>query len=240
MVTLITGSEGRLGTELKKVFPVALVPTLNELNITDRDSVFKYIEKNKPDIIIHAAAMTSAEGCKKNPEKAWQTNVEGTRTLLKSLKKINPDGYFIYISTAGVFKCDRGNYGEDDCPNPVNFYCLTKLCGEVVVQDFDNTLIVRTNFVPKGKWPHGKAFIDRFGTYLYTDDVAGAIKDVVVHKLTGIVHICGDKKLSMYDLAKLSDPKVEKITLKEHGGITLPKDMSLVTKIWHPYRLGGK
>lgn len=240
MVMLITGGEGRLGTELKKVFPDALTPTLKELDITDEDSVIKYIEKNKPETIIHVAAMTSAEECKKNPEKAWQTNVEGTRNLVKSLKKVNPNGYFIYISTAGVFKCDKGDYAEDDCPNPVNLYCLTKLCGEVVVQDFNNTLVLRTNFVPKGKWTHGKAFTDRFGTYLYTDDVARAIQDVVSHKLTGVVHVCGDKKLSMYDLAKLSDPKVEKITLKEYGGTELPKDMSLITKIWHPYKLGGK
>lgn len=240
MVMLITGGEGRLGTELKKVFPDSLVPTLNELDITDRDSVFKYIEKNKPDIIIHAAAMTDAEKCEKDPKRAWETNVEGTRNILKSLKKVHPDSYFIYISTAGVFKCDRGNYAEDDIPSPVNFYCLTKLCGEIIVQDFDKTLIVRTNFVPRGKWPHDKAFTDRFGTYLYTDNVARAIKDVIEHKLVGIVHICGDKKLSMYELAKISSPNVEKMTLKEYKGVNLPRDMSLITKVWHPYKLQGK
>lgn len=239
MTILITGGSGRLGSELKKVFPNALFPKIKELNITDVSSVFKYIKKNKPDIIIHAAAMTDAEKCEKEPKKAWETNVEGTRRLLKIFKKFNPDGYFIYISTAGVFKGDRGNYAEDDCPNPVNFYCLTKFCGEIVVQDFDKTLIIRTNFVPRGKWSHDKAFIDRFGTYLYIDDVAMAIKEVVDHKLTGIVHICGDEKFSMYELARLSNSKVGKITLMKYNGVSLPRDMSLVTKVWHPYKLGG-
>jgi len=240
MVMLITGASGRLGTELKKVFSDSLTPDLDEFDLTDKEKVSKYIEKNKPEIIIHAAAMTDAEMCEKNPKEAWKINVEGTRLLLDIFRKINPDGCFIYISTAGVFKCDRGNYAEDDAPNPVNFYCLTKLCGEVVTQGFDNTLIIRTNFVPKGKWPYEKAFIDRFGTYLYTDDVVRAIKDVIEHKLTGIVHICGDKKLSMYEFAKLSDPNVGKITLKDYKGVELPKDMSLITKVWHPYKLGGK
>lgn len=240
MVVLITGGSGRLGSELKKVFPDALAPALNELDITDRDNVLKYIKKNIPEIIIHAAAMTDAEKCEKDPKKAWKTNVEGTRNLLRSFKKFKPDGYFIYISTAGVFKGDRGNYAEDDCPNPVNFYCLTKLCGEITVQDFEKTLIVRTNFTPRGKWPYDKAFTDRFGTYLYVDDVARAIKDVIVHKLIGIVHICGDKKLSMYEFAKLSDSNVGKIALKKYGNVDLPKDISLITKVWHPYKLGGK
>ncbi len=240
MIVLITGGSGRLGSELKKVFSDSLAPSLNELDITKRDNVFKYIEKNKPEIIIHTAAMTDAENCEKKPKQAWEINVEGTRILLKGFKKFNPDGYFIYISTAGVFRCDRGNYAEDDCPNPMNFYCLTKLCGEIIAQDFKKILIVRTNFVPRGKWPYEKAFADRFGTYLYTDDVARAIKDVVEYKLLGFVHVCGDKKLSMYELAKLSDPNVEKITLKEYRGAGLPKDMSLITKVWHPYKLGGK
>lgn len=240
MVMLITGGCGRLGSELKKVFSGALFPTADELDITDENKIFDYIKKNKPETIIHAAAMTDAEKCEKEPKKAWETNVEGTRKLLKTFKKFNPDGYFIYISTAGVFKGNRGNYAEDDCPNPANFYCLTKLCGEIVTQGFDKTLIIRTNFVPRGKWPYGKAFTDRFGTYLYADDVARAIKDVVEHKLIRIVHICGDKKLSMYELAKLSDPNVEKTTLKNHKGANLPSDMSLVTKVWHLYKLNGR
>lgn len=237
MKVLITGASGRLGGELKKVFPGALTPTRSELDVTERSRVFSYIKRNRPDVVIHAAAMTDAKECESDQKKAWGTNVEGTGTLLKAFKKFNPDGYFVYISTAGVFKGDGGDYAEDDCPNPINFYCLTKLCGEIITGCFENTLILRTNFVPRGKWPHKKAFTDRFGTYLYTDDVAKAVKDVVERRLVGIVHVCGDEKLSMYDVAKFYDKGVEKTTLDEHGHVKLPKNMSLVTKIWHPYRI---
>lgn len=239
MVTLITGGSGRLGSEFRKVFPDALFPSKKEMDITDLRSVVKYVNENRPDIIIHAAAMTDAEQCEKEQKNAWETNVEGTKRLLKTFKEFDPDGYFVYISTAGVFSGDRGNYAEDDFPNPVNFYCFTKLCGEIIVQGFDKTLVVRTNFVPRGKWPHDKAFTDRFGTYLYVEDVAEAIKDVVEHKLFGIVHICGNRKLSMYELAKISNHIIEKMTMKDYKGPKLPKDMSLVTKVWHPYGLGG-
>lgn len=238
---MITGGSGRLGSELRKAFPEAVAPSSSEMDIVDAPSVSKLLSKTKPDAVIHAAAMTDANECELNRELAWKTNVEGTANVLKAFKSANPEGYFVYISTAGVFKCDRGNYDESALDyDPVNFYCLTKFCGESLVRGFDNTLIVRTNFVQRGTWPHPKAFTDRFGTYLYADDVAAALEEVVSKKPVGTLHIVGDKRMSMYELARLTTPGVGKTTLAELGGkaVNLPKDMSLVTKVWHSYIIG--
>lgn len=239
MNIIITGGSGRLGKELRLVFPDALFPSSSELDITNENSIVSYIKTHSPDMIIHAAAMTDARACEKDPKRAWDTNVEGTRRLIRAFKKSSPEGYFVYISTAGVFKGDSGGYKETDCPNPVNFYCLTKLIGEMIVTGHNNVLIIRTNFVPRGKWPHEKAFTDRFGTYLYPDDVANAIKELIDNTMTGIVHVCGDKKMSMYEIAKIDNPKISSMTAENYDDVNLPRDMSLLTERWHTYKLGG-
>jgi len=237
----VTGGSGRLGKELHAAFPQAAFPSSDEMDVKDAEAAHDYFKKAVPSVVIHAAAMTDANACEKDRDLAWRTNVEGTVNALKAFKAANPDGYFVYVSTAGVFKCDKGGYDESSQDyGPANFYCLTKLCGEAVVRRFGNTLIARTNFVPREPWPHPKAFTDRFGTYLYADDVADALKEIVGKGITGVVHVCGDRRMSMHELAKLSTPGVGETTLAELGSeaVKLPKDMSMITKVWHPYRLG--
>jgi dTDP-4-dehydrorhamnose reductase len=239
MKVLITGGNGRLGSELKRVFPEAVAPDASEMDVTDETSVATFIAKARPDAVIHAAALTDAQECERDRRKAWDVNVNGTQNVLSEFRKAVPGGYFVYISTAGVFDCERGGYSESAVDfGPVNFYCLTKLCGEIVSSGTGDSLIIRTNFVQRGKWPHAKAFTDRFGTYLYTDDAAIAIKEVVDRRMTGVVHVCGDRKMSMHELAALSSKNVGRMSLGEYAGVPLPKDMSLVTERWHTYKLG--
>lgn len=231
MATLITGASGKLGRELKKVYPGALAPTHEELNLTDAEAVYNYLSNHKPDVVIHTAALTGIRECEENRELAWKTNVLATRDLIKASLAFTSGCYFIYISTACVFYGDRGNYAEDDIPYPKNFYSLTKLLGEFAVGlNQASRLIIRTNFVPRQRWPYTKAFTDRWGTYLFADDLALAIKKVTDQKLTGLVHICGKEKLSMYELARITTPDIQPMTLAEYAGPPLTQDMSLVSK----------
>lgn len=166
----------------------------------------------------------------------WETNVRGTEFLIETLLQQNPHCYFVYVSTACVFYGDRGFYAEDDIPRPKNFYGLTKLVGEYVARRLPSHLIIRTNFVPRVPWPYPKAFVDRFGTYLYADDVARAVKDVLSKQLTGTVHIAGNRRLSMFELARMTTPSVEPMSVQE---ITLPLtvDMTLTSNRISRYRL---
>ena len=128
-------------------------------------------------------------------------------------------------------------YKESSIPYPENFYALTKLVGEHEVRRLPEFLIVRTNFVSKEKWPYPKAFTDRFGTYLFADGVAKGIQDVQKEKLQGIIHIVGDKKISIYELAKITTPDVQPMTIKEYSGPKLTMDMSLDTERWKKYKI---
>ena len=103
--------------------------------------------------------------------------------------------------------------------------------------NLERWLIIITNFIPRERWPYPKAFIDRWGTYLFADDLALAIKQVINQKLTGIVHICGEDKVSMYQLAKITTPDIKPMTLAEYSGPPLTEDMTLSSKRILPFKL---
>jgi dTDP-4-dehydrorhamnose reductase len=189
LVILITGGTGILGKELQTIFPNALIPSHSVLDISNRKNVFDFLECNDIDTIIHTAAKTSVRQCEEEKSLAWLTNVDGTKNLVDASLDSNSKIKFLYVSTACVFDGHTGMYDENSIPYPENFYALTKLIGEQHVSKLDESLILRTNFVGRMKWPYPKAFTDRFGTYLFADDVAKGIADVVQKNLTGIIHI---------------------------------------------------
>ena len=235
MTVLITGSTGALGSELEKIFPDSLPPTHKDFDICNRIGVKDFFSTHKIDTVIHTAALTTVRGCEENKSQAMQVNVEGTHNLVTEFKNSNPEGKFVYVSTACVFDGHSGMYDESSIPYPKNFYSLTKLLGEYAVNPIKNSLIIRTNFIAKKKWPYPKAFTDRFGTYLFADQVSLGIKDVLNENLNGVVHIVGNKKISMFELAKLTTPDIEPITMNDYCGPPLTIDMSLETNIWKKY-----
>jgi dTDP-4-dehydrorhamnose reductase len=235
---LVTGGSGKLGKELVKVFPESLHPARGELGIEVKSQVSNYISEKRPDVIIHTAAVTSVPYCEENRKEAYETNVVGTENLTGACLKYSSTCYFVLISTACVFRGDVGNYVETDVPYPKNYYALTKLLAECVVKYSGlKFLIIRTNFVAREKWPYPKAFTDRYGTYLFASDVASAVKSIVPQKLTGTVHICGDEKMSMFELAKMTTPDIEPMTLDDYHGVPLTVDMSLSSIRTKPFKM---
>lgn len=239
MKLLITGGSGDLGTSLRAVFKNAFFPMHDEMDITKPREVDKAVQGYKPEAIIHAAALVGIRECEEDRKKAWLTNVEGTQNLANAAKKLDNGCYFAYISTACVFAGENKKfYTEDGIPSPKNYYSLTKLCGEMVARQYPNSCIIRTNFAPKAQWKYPKAFIDRFGTYLFAAQAAKGISEVCTRRKTGIIHIVGDRRMSMYELAILAGSRnVGKMTLKDYSGPPLTVDMSLSTKRWKKYKI---
>src|SRR3972149_9091457 len=109
MKTLITGGSGKLGREMIKMFPESLHPSHVEFDVTNRTAVFDFMENEKPEAVIHCAALTGIRECEKDQKTAWKINVLGTDNIVKALERYQKDCYFIYISTACVFHGDVGN-----------------------------------------------------------------------------------------------------------------------------------
>jgi dTDP-4-dehydrorhamnose reductase len=239
MVVLITGGTGALGNTLKNNFPENISPSHNELDITNKENIINFFQKHNIDTIIHTAAITKIRICEEEKSLAWNVNVQGTKNLVDAVIQLKSNINFVYVSTACVFDGHLGMYNENSIPYPENFYSLTKLLGEFEVKKLTNSLIIRTNFVPNKPWPYKKAFTDRYGTYLFADQVASGIHDVIQEKLTGTVHVVGDKKMSVFELAKLTTPQIEPMTIDDYSGPPLTMDMSLDTNRWKKYKINN-
>lgn len=249
---LITGGSGKLGREVVRVFQpdskyIVLFPTHKELDITDADMLHHYIITNKPDIVLHLAAATAPPRCEKDKDWAWKTTVRATENMVDFLKTYLPKTYFILMSTPCVMEGNNEiGYDEKSIPYPNSFYGFTKVMQEwTVIKSKLKYLIIRGNFVPREKWPYPESFSDRFGTYLFSRDLAIAIKEVIDAGQTKLVHLVGDKKMSMYELSQLcpNSKDVKPITLEEYykknpNSCRLTKDMSLNTIMWKEYKIG--
>lgn len=100
----------------------------------------------KTDLIFHCAAMTNIDKCEKDKTGCWHANVIGTRNMVELAKKNKAK--LVYISTGSIFSGEKGNYKEDDMPDPKNFYSWSKILGEEAVLAYDRGIVVRV--VPIG------------------------------------------------------------------------------------------
>lgn len=223
---LLTGGSGTLGTQIQKHLD-CVAPDLRTLDITDPAACQRAIDEINPDPIIHAAAYTDVAGGERERADAYRINVLGTQHLVRAAKGRR----FIYISTEYVFDGERGNYREDDTPNPVNYYAMTKLLGEVVVAQYPNTLIIRTSFKPDGPWEYPAAFTDQWTSADFASERAPQIvQAALMADLLGVIHIGGERK-TVYDLAVRSTPTVGKRSISDVS-VKLPKDTSLDSSLW--------
>ncbi len=232
MRILVTGSAGLLGSKIveklvKKGYDIYASYSKHEptngnpirIDITNEDDVEKAFKISKPDIIIHAAALTNVDECEINKELAWKVNVTGTKNIVNLSKQYN--AFLIYISTDYVFNGEKGMYKEDDTPDPINYYGLTKLKGEEEVMRLNNHSIIRSSVI-YGSTPAAgkinfalwiienleknkeiKIVTDQWNSPTLNTNLADMIIEILERRLTGIYHLAGATRISRYDFAKL-------------------------------------
>lgn len=213
---LVTGANGQLGTELSKVLPKDTIYTdERELDITNKDAVFTFVDKYKPSAIVNCAAYTNVDAAEDNPNLAKLINVDGPRNLAQT--KLN----LVHISTDYVFDgMGHQPYRPWDTPNPLSVYGKTKLDGErTTIRNGKNVVIIRTAWLYS---PYGNNFVktmrrlgagreyvnvvyDQVGTPTYAADLATAIVQILpqINKDTrGIYHFTNAGVCSWYDFAR--------------------------------------
>lgn len=187
------------------------------MDFTDPFAVHDVFEKYKPDIVVHAGAMTKVDDCEQQQWQAYFTNVEGTVTMLLNAEE--QKSFFIFVSTDFVFDGERGSYKEDDSTNPVNFYGKTKSEAEDAVKEYEyGWAIVRTSLVygkpltgrsniltvvqeKIGKGEEYQVVDDQVRTPTYVEDLATGIALLIEKKATGIYHLSGGDILTPYQMA---------------------------------------
>ena len=219
MKVFVTGVRGQLGydvvNELEKRGIEAIGVDIQEMDITDADSVDTVIGEAAPDAVIHCAAYTAVDAAEDNEELCRKVNAEGTQNIANMCKKL--DIPMIYISTDYVFDGQGERPWEpDDERNPLNVYGQTKYEGELAVQ---NTL--EKYFIVRIAWVfgvNGKNFIktmlnlgktrdhltvvnDQFGSPTYTYDLAKLLVDMVLTDKYGFYHATNEGICTWYEFA---------------------------------------
>lgn len=238
MTVLVTGADGLLGSKVVERFSEVVATSKEDLDVRDIEAARECVTEEQPDVIIHLAALTSVRKCAEEKDLAWETNVEGTANMVQVADEVGAK--FVLMSTPCVFSGEDAPYTEQSVPDPKNFYGVTKMVAENIVRHGNwqpDWLIVRGNFVEKAEWPYPEAFVDRYSNYLFADQIAGAIKELLEAEMEGTVHVVGDERMSMYELARITTPDVGKITLEEYEGPPLTRDMGLATERWHEYSI---
>ena len=174
MTILVTGGDNSLSQELGKIYEEILIPDSKELDLTNKESIKQFFSRNNFDCIMHNESLLNVRECEENKNKAKKINVTSTKNLVDIIQEITPKIEFIHLSTPCIFDGVSGMFTETSIPNPVNYYGITRMDAENEVKKLQEFVIIRTNYVNKGRWPYPKAFTDRFGTYLFSDQVAHA------------------------------------------------------------------
>ena len=230
MQILLTGGSGLLGTELRQLESDLLAPSHEKLDITNATAVTDYVRSHTPDIILHAAAMTSNREVEEHPETAREVNVDGTANLVRACDGTRTR--FVFLSTDYVYKGDRGNYSESDEVDPFNLYASTKLAGEEVVRQIPNHLIIRTSF-GASEFVYPDAFCDKWSSKEYVDVIAPTILEATTSPLTGILNL-GGKRRSLYEYARERKPDVNRVERRDSTHKS-PADTSLNLDRWNDF-----
>lgn len=245
MKVLVTGVKGQLGydvvNELNKRNHTAIGTDIEEMDITDANSVDAFISSVKPDAVIHCAAWTAVDAAEdeENRDTVYRVNADGTKNIATVCKKLGCK--MMYISTDYVFNGQGTEAWLPDCMEyaPLSVYGQTKLQGELAVSSsLDEFFIVRIawvfgyngkNFIKtmltlSEKYEELRVVSDQIGTPTYTYDLARLLVDMIETDKYGYYHATNEGGyISWAEFAKEifkqagKSTKVTPVTTAEYG-----------------------
>jgi len=142
----ITGAKGQLGLALQSRYPGARSAGIDELDITDRDSVINF-DWSGIKVILNAAAFTNVDGAEtaEGREAAWKVNAAAVANLVNAA--LAHDITLVHISTDYVFDGSQDPHTEDEPYSPLGVYAQSKAAGDVVVSLAPKHYLLRTSWV---------------------------------------------------------------------------------------------
>ena len=223
MNILVTGANGQLGSEMRRLGTVSpnnyIFTDVAELDITDANAVLSAVKDNAIEIIINCAAYTNVDKAESDEATAELINATAVANLAAAMKEVG--GTLFHVSTDYVFGLDGNTPRTEDMPvNPLGVYGRTKLLGERAIEASGcKALIFRTAWLYS---EYGNNFLktmlrltaereqlnvvfDQVGTPTYAGDLALAIFSIIEAGVypgnEGIYHFSNEGVCSWYDFA---------------------------------------
>lgn len=225
---LVTGASGLLGlnfaltysrqhqvTGVVNAHALAGTPfqTLN-VDLARPGRIGEILDREKPDVVLHCAALANVDQCERQPELAWRLNADLPEEVAQATASRGIA--LVHVSTDAVFDGKTGGYTEESQPNPLSAYARTKLAAEhAVLQAYPDALIARVNFygwslsgqrsLAEFFFNHLSAgtpvrgFTDVFFCPLEVTVLAETLMRLVDAHCNGIYHVVSGECLSKYE-----------------------------------------
>jgi dTDP-4-dehydrorhamnose reductase len=249
----VTGAGGLIGSYfirmLRGLLPEAnVVPVLrSKVDLRDTRALQEAFRADKPDLVIHCAAMSRSPDCEANPAGARKINVEATRVLAE----LAQDCALLFMSSDQVFDGRNPPYTETSPPNPLSMYAETKVLAEQIVLANPKHIVIRTSLnggaSPTGDrgldeqvcmaWKAGRElsfFTDEFRCPAHARETARAACELLLKGCAGIYHVAGSERISRWELGLLIarrwpelNPRLRPGSLKEYKGPPRPADLTM-------------
>jgi len=177
-----------------------LATDVGDMPVDDRDGVQHVFRSFRPELVLHAGALTAVEGCESAVDQAFGINAMGTRHVAEAAVAVG--AHMLYVSTDYVFDGTSPRpYNEWDRPNPQSVYGASKLAGERECPA--GATIVRTSWVCGA---HGANMVktalklaategdlhfvdDQHGAPTFTADLAAALVTLGIGRRPGTFHV---------------------------------------------------
>lgn len=245
MKILLTGSNGQLGHDFKKIFDRKNIEYIatdhKELDITNDEDLNRFFQENEGIThVINCAAYNDVDKAETD-KKVWLLNAEAPKKLAEFSKKIG--AIFVTYTTDFVFDGEKNSpYMEDDKTNGVSEYGKSKAQGEKdVLEAYDKSFVIRTSWVfgiannnfnkQVINWSKSRNELnivdDQVSVPTYSMDLAEFSWKLIQTEKFGLYHITNDGIASKYDQAKYV---LEKIGWKETLGRAKTADFNLPAK----------
>ena len=186
------------------------------IDITKKQDVINKVRKISPDVIILTAAMTDVDNNEVEKELATKINTEGAVNVLDACK--DTDSKLLFMSTDFIFDGKKGNYNEEDDPNPLSHYGQTKQAAELAIKASDVEYLICRTAVLYGWNPIKLNFItwilkklengekinivtDQVNSPTYVPNLADILLKLIEKDAKGIYHAAGDDILNRYEMA---------------------------------------
>jgi dTDP-4-dehydrorhamnose reductase len=226
MKILLIGADGQLGSDIATYYQnksnVEFVPvTIRDMDITDPAQSTSIIKSCKPDVLINTAAYIQVDQCEIEIETAFKVNTYTQKHLTSLCKDLNI--LYVFLSTDYVFDGIKNSpYTEDDPPNPINLYGVTKLAAEQIIRySLERQLILRVTGLYGVNGPMGKRgnFVDLIVdkalkgetirvvddqrlTPTATIDVAKSLDDLIQSNASGLFHLTNEGDCTWFEFAQ--------------------------------------